>query len=88
MRALMIDGEYRTITEITTTGDWDAIRDLLNTYRIAIAAPAFVSYVDGGADVVYYDDYQDELGENPKWWHQIDADLIRGCHRRAPAVRW
>ena len=38
----------------------------INTYRIAIAAPAFVSYVDGGADVVYYDDYQDEFGRKPE----------------------
>ena len=73
--ALMIDAERRTVTEITTTGDWDAIRDLLNTYRIAIAAPALVSYSDGGADVTYYDDYQDEAGEDPRGWYQIDADL-------------
>ena len=72
--ALMIDAEHRTVTEITTLGDWDAIRDLLNTNWIAIAAPALVSYSDGGADVVYYDDYQDEAGEDPRGWYQIDAD--------------
>ena len=75
MRAFVIDPEHRTVTEITTTGDWDAIRDLLNTYRIAIAAPALVSYSDGGADAMYYDDYQDEALEDPRHWYQIDADL-------------
>jgi hypothetical protein len=63
------------VTEITTPGDWDTIRDLLKTNWIAIAAPAFVSYSDGGTDVVYYDDYQDEAGEDPRGWYQIDADL-------------
>ncbi len=72
--ALMIDPERRTVTEITTTGDWDAIRDLLNTNWIAIAAP-LVSYSDGGADAMYYDDYQDEALEDPKGWYQIDPDL-------------
>ena len=25
--------------------------------------------------MVYYDDYQDEAGEDPRGWYQIDADL-------------
>ena len=86
--ALMIDAERRTVTEITTTGDWDAIRDLLNTNWIAIASPALVSYSDGGADVVFYDDYQCEAGEDPEAGIRSTLTFIRGCHRRAPAVRW
>jgi hypothetical protein len=40
-----------------------------------------------GGDVWLYDNYQDEIGEKPKWWYQFDADQnSRACYRRTPAA--
>lgn len=98
VRALLIDPEARSVTEVDTSGDWSSILDLFgNPCRIALAAPAFVRYPDGGADVVYFDDAQDECLEKPTAWYQIDADLdlrlspprayralVIGCDYRKP----
>jgi hypothetical protein len=91
MRALLIDPEARLISEVDIDGSCEEILDLLNTNHIAVGAELL------GSDVWIYDDYQDEIGENPKHWYQLDADrnsrlfpphagrgLVIGVDRRRP----
>ena len=73
MRALLINPDFRTITEINIAGDWDLIREQLDAYFITIAMPALFRHPGGAADAVYIDDHQMEAQDDPRGWFQIDA---------------
>jgi hypothetical protein len=74
MRAILIDPEKRTVTEIQIDDDYRAIQAALQCKSFTTAAH-LSGNIERGFDAVYAsDDPLDEREESPRFWFQVDAD--------------
>ena len=75
MRALMIDAEHQTITEIDFVGDYREIQRLLGCSTFTTGSRPLNGNLEDGFDAVYVSDDCLEVCERGlRHWFQIDAD--------------
>jgi hypothetical protein len=73
MRAILIDPEKKTVTEIQLkSGDYREIRAILQCHSIASSAHLGGS-IAKGFDAVFVSDDLLEEREDPRFWFQVDA---------------
>jgi Protein of unknown function (DUF2958) len=75
MRAILIDPEKKTLTEIEVKGDGDIdeIYKLLHCNRFASGAKLSGSIEEGFDSIWVSDDYLEDR-DDPRFWFQVDAD--------------
>jgi hypothetical protein len=73
MRAYLIDGDQRSITEIDFIGDYKAMQRAIGCDEFTSGAFLNGSISEGFDDVLVSDDYLEDE-DDPKGWFQIDAD--------------
>jgi hypothetical protein len=75
MRAILIDPEKRTVSEIQLKGG-DDVQEINAVFRCEYHAIG--AHLDGppgaGGDVIYVSDDELKDGEDPRFWFQVDAD--------------
>jgi hypothetical protein len=75
MRAILIDPEKRTITEIPFEGDYRKIQAILGCRSFTTGSRPLNGSLEEGFDSLYAsDDYLDEDRDDPRFWFQVDAD--------------
>lgn len=72
MRAILIDPEKRTVTEIQIGDDYKEIQKALRCD--SFTAGAHLGGLEKGFDVVYVSDDNLEERDDPRFWFQIDAN--------------
>jgi hypothetical protein len=73
MRALLIDAEQRTITEIEFKGNYQDIQAVLGCRQFTTGSRPLLGSLEEGFDAVYVSDDDMEDREDPRHWFQVDA---------------
>src|SRR5215471_11584055 len=77
MRAILIDPEKRTLTEIEITGNDDDLEEiyaLLHCKRFASSGRNLNGSLEAGFDNILVSDDDMEDRDDPRFWFQVDAD--------------
>ena len=74
MRAILIDPETKTFTEIQITDDIDGIQKVLRCGRFTTGGRPLRGTLLTGFDTLYVSDDSLEDREGPRFWFQVDAD--------------
>jgi hypothetical protein len=74
MRAILIDPEKRTITEIEFEGDYRKIQAVLGCDRFTSGSRPLNGSLEEGFDSLYVSDDDFEDRDDPRFWFQVDAD--------------
>ena len=74
MRAILIDPETKTFTEIQIADDIDGIQKVLRCGRFTTGARPLRGSFSIGFDTLYVSDDSLEDREGPRFWFQVDAD--------------
>jgi hypothetical protein len=74
MRALLIDPEKRTITEIEFEGDYRTIQAILGCSSFTNGSRPLNGSLEEGFDTLYVSDDDLEDRDDPRFWFQVDAD--------------
>ena len=74
MRAILIDPETKTFTEIQITDDIDGIQKVLRCGRFTTGGRPLRGSLSTGFDTLYVSDDSLEDREGPRFWFQVDAD--------------
>ena len=74
MRAILIDPETKTFTEIQIADDIDGIQKVLRCGRFTTGGRPLRGSLSTGFDTLYVSDDSLEDREGPRFWFQVDAD--------------
>jgi hypothetical protein len=74
MRALLIDPEKRTITEIEFEGDYRKIQKVIGCRSFTSGSRPLNGSLEAGFDTLYVSDDYLEDRDDPRFWFQVDAD--------------
>ena len=74
MRAILIDPETKTFTEIQIADDIDGIQKVLRCGRFTTGGRPLRGSLSTGFDTLYVSDDNLEDREGPRFWFQVDAD--------------
>ena len=74
MRAILIDPETKTFTEIQIADDIDGIQKVLRCGRFTTGGRPLRGSLSTGFDTLYVRDDSLEDREGPRFWFQVDAD--------------
>jgi hypothetical protein len=74
MRAILIDSEKRTITEIEFEGDYRTIQAILNCHSFTSGSRPLNGSLEEGFDALYVSDDALDERDDPRFWFQVDAD--------------
>jgi hypothetical protein len=73
IRAILIDPERRTLTEIQIEDDYRKTKEVLGC-RCFTGGPTLNGSLDEGFDAVYVSDDPLEDRDDPRFWFEVDAD--------------
>ena len=79
MRAILIDPETKTFTEIQIADDIDGIQKVLRCGRFTTGGRPLRGTLLTGVDTLYVSDDSLEDREGPRFWFQVDADIAPLC---------
>jgi hypothetical protein len=74
MRAILIDPEKRTISEIDFKGDYRKIQAVIGCGRFTSGSRPLNGSLEEGFDSLYVSDDDMEDRDDPRFWFQVDAD--------------
>ena len=74
MRAILIDAEKQTVTEINFAGNYTKIQEIIGCRDFTIGSRPLRGSFETGFDALYVSDDYLEDREDPRYWFQVDAD--------------